>query len=104
MHQFGQAASFHIDHIMPRSKNGPTSIDNLATQCPSCSLRKSDKTEWPDPETGTSTRLFHPLRDGWEDHFAHRRNMRRAHSDWTSDSRGAPDERCDAENGSCAAD
>jgi hypothetical protein len=67
--QFGHGALFHIDHILPRSKGGATELDNLALQCPNCSLRKASKVEAPDPESGAAVPLFHPLRQSWEDHF-----------------------------------
>ena len=70
LRQIGQAATFHVDHIVPRSRGGATSIHNLVLQCPCCSLRKSDKVEAADPETQRRTTLFHPLRDAWADHFA----------------------------------
>lgn len=67
--QLGHGATFHIDHILPRSRGGPTSLDNLALQCPNCSLRKADKTTAIDPDTGRSWPLFHPLRQRWDEHF-----------------------------------
>jgi hypothetical protein len=67
--QIGHGATFHIDHIVPRSKAGPTVLANLALQCPNCSLHKSDKVEGADPETGRVVALFHPLGQAWEDHF-----------------------------------
>lgn len=67
--QLGHGATFHIDHVVPHSKGGPTSLDNLALQCPSCSLHKSDKITAVDPETGFETKLFHPLQESWESHF-----------------------------------
>lgn len=38
----------HADHVTPRSRGGSDEIENLVTACPSCNLRKSDKTpeEW----------------------------------------------------------
>jgi hypothetical protein len=68
--QVGQVAVFHIDHVIPRSRGGDTVLDNLALQCPHCSLRKSNKIQAFDPDTGREAALFHPLRDRWEDHFA----------------------------------
>jgi hypothetical protein len=44
-------------------------IDNLALQCPNCSLYKADKTTAVDPVTGLSAALFHPLRQEWREHF-----------------------------------
>lgn len=67
--QFGHGATFHINHILPRSKGGPTSIENLALQCPHCSLHKANKTSAVDPLDGSPSRLYHPLEDRWEDHF-----------------------------------
>jgi hypothetical protein len=67
--QIGQGTVFHVDHIQPKSKGGPTSIENLALQCPHCSLRKSNKTHAPDPESGQTVPLFHPITDGWRDHL-----------------------------------
>ena len=67
--QFGDGAVFHIDHILPRSKGGTTSIDNLALQCPNCSLHKADKISAIDPDTGQAAALFHPLRQAWHEHF-----------------------------------
>ncbi len=67
--QVGQGATFHIDHVVPHSKAGPTSLDNLALQCPHCSLRKADKVVALDPETGETVALFHPLQNDWCAHF-----------------------------------
>ena len=68
--QIGQAATFHIDHIWPWSRGGPTDVANLAFQCTGCSLHNSDKVEMVDPVTGPLTPLFHPLLQLWSDHFA----------------------------------
>jgi hypothetical protein len=67
--QFGHGAMFHIDHVLPRSKGGPTLLDNLALQCPNCSLHKANKVTGVDPDTGQSVPLFHPLRQEWHEHF-----------------------------------
>jgi hypothetical protein len=67
--QLGHGAMFHIDHIFPRSKSGPTALDNLALQCPNCSLHKADKTTAVDPDTGQMVSLFHPLQQAWNEHF-----------------------------------
>ena len=39
--QHGQASTFHIDHIVPLAVGGPTTSDNLALACVSCSLYKA---------------------------------------------------------------
>lgn len=64
-----QEARFHIDHIVPRSAGGKTTLDNLALACVSCSLRKAARLEARDPKTGDTVRLFNPRRDRWTDHF-----------------------------------
>lgn len=67
--QEGQEATFHVDHIVPIVANGPTTSDNLALACVSCSLRKAARVSAIDPETGEFFRLYHPRQDRWEDHF-----------------------------------
>lgn len=47
--QFGHGSMFHIDHIIPRSKGGATELENLALQCPGCSLHKATRTAVVDP-------------------------------------------------------
>jgi hypothetical protein len=74
LRQVGQASIFHIDHIVPRSRGGATVIENLALQCPACSLHKANKTAGIDPETQESAPLFHPLVDAWDEHFELRRD------------------------------
>ena len=74
--QFGQGSVFHINHILPRSRGGPTLMSNLVLQCPSCSLHKSDKITAIDPRTGAIVRLFHPLTQSWDEHFALHANGR----------------------------
>jgi uncharacterized protein (TIGR02646 family) len=67
--QIGQGSVFHVDHVRPKSKGGATSLDNLALQCPHCSLRKSNKTRGVDPETTHPVDLFDPLAEDWDKHF-----------------------------------
>lgn len=67
--QAGQEATFHIDHVVPRVAGGPTTADNLALACVSCSLRKWARQEAPDPETGLPVPLFNPRTDDWSLHF-----------------------------------
>src|SRR5262245_51473943 len=69
MHQSLQGATFHIEHIIPRSRGGHTQIDNLAWACPSCNLHKANRVESIDPNTGNQAPLFHPRLDSWEAHF-----------------------------------
>ena len=67
--QIGQEATFHIDHVVPRSAGGPTEGGNLALACVSCSLRKWARQVAPDPDTGEDAPLFNPRAERWEVHF-----------------------------------
>jgi hypothetical protein len=69
MSQSLQGASFHVEHIVPRSHGGVTTDENLALACPGCNLHKSDRVAAIDPVTGSEAALFHPRRDRWSDHF-----------------------------------
>jgi hypothetical protein len=67
--QEGQAATFHIDHIVPRCDGGLTAQGNLALACVGCSLRKGARRAAEDPATSKVVGLFHPRRDVWSQHF-----------------------------------
>jgi hypothetical protein len=67
--QLGQEATFHIDHVVPRAAGGPTTLDNLALACVSCSLRKWAHQTAPDPESGAEIPLFNPRTQTWTDNF-----------------------------------
>ncbi|MBB5033114.1 HNH endonuclease [Prosthecobacter vanneervenii] len=67
--QIGQAATFHVDHVLPQSAGGETLMENLALACIHCSLRKGARVQARDPQTGRSVRLFHPREDSWNQHF-----------------------------------
>jgi 5-methylcytosine-specific restriction endonuclease McrA len=41
--QAGQAATFHVDHIVPQVAGGESSLENLALACVYCSLRKGGR-------------------------------------------------------------
>ena len=69
MNQSLQGATFHIEHVIPRSRGGLTQLENLAWACPSCNLAKADRVESLDGETGASVALFNPRLDNWPDHF-----------------------------------
>jgi hypothetical protein len=59
---------FEGDHIIPRSKGGPTTLDNLALAC-GCNSYKGDRTHGIDPQTRRRVRLFNPRRQRWIRHF-----------------------------------
>jgi hypothetical protein len=67
--QVGQEATFHVDHVTPRQAGGPTTVENLALACVSCSLRKEARRTASDPETGRVVPLFDPRRQRWDRHF-----------------------------------
>lgn len=69
MHESLQGATFHVEHIVPRSRGGDSTLDNLAWACPGCNLRKSNRVQGHDPETGSPVPLFNPRRDDWSEHF-----------------------------------
>ena len=70
MHQSLQGATFHVEHIVPRSRGGTSQPENYAWCCPSCNLHKSDRVEAFDQLGGGSVPLFHPRLNIWMDHFA----------------------------------
>lgn len=69
MHQSLQGATFHIEHILPRSLGGTDSADNLALACPSCNLHKSNRIAVSDNVAQTTIPLFYPRADVWNEHF-----------------------------------
>jgi hypothetical protein len=69
MHQSLQGGTFHIEHIVPVSKGGPSDSQNLALACPACNLHKSNRLSTIDPETGPDTPLFNPRTERWNEHF-----------------------------------
>lgn len=60
--------TFEIEHIEPRSSGGLTEFENLCLACPACNRFKSNRTIGRD-ESGRESRLFHPHRDLWLEHF-----------------------------------
>jgi hypothetical protein len=70
MHQALQGATFHVEHVRPRSRGGSTELDNLAWCCPSCNLHKSDRVEAQDPDSGRTIPLFNPRTQDWRAHFS----------------------------------
>ncbi|TAK32790.1 MAG: HNH endonuclease [Saprospiraceae bacterium] len=60
---------FEDDHIIPKSKNGTSTLDNLALVCDGCNNAKAAKTEGIDPVSNRPVPLFHPRKDKWAEHF-----------------------------------
>ena len=59
-----------IDHILPEALGGETSEENLCLACWSCNLRKQKRITAIDPNTGQTTRFFHPNQQVWTEHFS----------------------------------
>lgn len=51
----------NIDHVLPRSRGGPDSWENLVTACRVCNLRKG----WKTPEEANMRLARHPFRPKW---------------------------------------
>lgn len=63
------AYTFHLDHIVPRSKGGANAMTNCALACFPCNNAKSDHVTGIDPRSGREVPLFHPRQHQWEEHF-----------------------------------
>ena len=55
--------TFEVDHIVPESAGGPTSLENLCRH-------KARRLTAQDPVSGNVVPLFHPLKQAWTEHFA----------------------------------
>jgi hypothetical protein len=62
--------TFSLEHIIPRSQGGDTSLDNLALACQGCNNHKYNKTKSSDPVTNRLVDLFHPRTQRWQEHFS----------------------------------
>ena len=62
-------SALDIEHIVPRSADGPTELSNLALACSHCNRHKATRQKGTDPQTGTNIRLFNPRIDDWTVHF-----------------------------------
>jgi HNH endonuclease len=60
---------FALEHIIPRSQGGGTSLENLALACQGCNNHKYNKIKSGDPVTNQLVELFHPRIQRWQDHF-----------------------------------
>jgi 5-methylcytosine-specific restriction endonuclease McrA len=58
-----------FDHILPVSKGGDISFENLCLACRSCNEFKSDTTEAKDPVTDEIVPLYNPRTQRWSEHF-----------------------------------
>ncbi|GIK67127.1 MAG: HNH endonuclease [Chloroflexota bacterium] len=62
-------ATIEIDHIIPASEGGLTTLDNLCLSCRSCNNSKQGYITGIDPATKTEVSLFNPRTDSWHEHF-----------------------------------
>ncbi|WP_262697093.1 HNH endonuclease [Fibrisoma montanum] len=60
---------FSIEHIIPRTRQGTSELDNLAYSCIGCNVYKSDTVESLDVVSQELAPLFNPRTMVWEDHF-----------------------------------
>ena len=59
----------HVDHIVPESAGGATTVDNLCLICFSCNTYKGVQQTGVDPTNGETVHLFHPINQQWSEHF-----------------------------------
>jgi hypothetical protein len=57
--QAAAGVTFHIEHVLPRSQGGQTTLSNLALSCPGCNLAKAGRTTGED-QAGRAQPLFNP--------------------------------------------
>ncbi|MFQ6115156.1 MAG: HNH endonuclease [bacterium] len=71
-HSPGQflAAGLEKDHIIPLSKGGTNSLENICYACHKCNQFKAAKLFALDPVTGKDFPLFNPNLQSWDEHFA----------------------------------
>lgn len=59
-----------VEHIIPQAQGGGTDFGNLCLACRRCNENKGATISTIDPLSGNDTRLFHPRRQRWHEHFA----------------------------------
>lgn len=67
-----KAEDLSIDHVLPRSRKGPTSWENCVTSCFKCNNKKSNKT----PKEAGLTLMNKPIRPRWSPVFHIREDSR----------------------------
>jgi hypothetical protein len=60
---------FVMEHIIPVTEDGDTTLENLALACGGCNGHKYNKVEALDPASKKQASLYHPRRQTWQDHF-----------------------------------
>ena len=69
LHQDATSFTHPIDHIVPLKHQGLTAAENFALACTECNTNKGSDIAAFDPLTDNVTRLFHPRRQNWLEHF-----------------------------------
>jgi hypothetical protein len=59
-----------VEHIVPESRGGSTTEDNLWLACSLCNRHKSYRTTAEDPASGQIVALFNPQLQVWEEHLS----------------------------------
>lgn len=60
---------FVLEHVVPVSRGGETTLDNLALSCGGCNGHKYNKVAALDPIDGQMVPLYNPRQQRWQDHF-----------------------------------
>src|SRR5438067_12922630 len=65
--------TFHLEHVVPRSRGGRTTMRNLALSCPGCNLSKAERVTAEDDggrvQPLYDPRSYEPALLGWHMHF-----------------------------------
>ena len=61
---------FQIDHIIAEKRGGPSLSENLAWSCYDCNIFKGPNIAGVSSEKSEVSRLFHPRKDIWSEHFS----------------------------------
>ena len=69
---------FAVEHIIPLSKGGSNTVDNLALACAGCNGHKYDKVQGYDSVSDQMAMLYHPRQHFWSQHFAWNENYTHA--------------------------
>ncbi len=59
-----------LEHIVPESRGGSTTEENLWLACSLCNRHKSHRTKAEDPASGQVVALFNPRLQAWNEHFS----------------------------------
>ena len=68
--QYSPDSCFSIEHIIPLSKGGTNTLDNLAFACQVCNNRKYTSIQAFDPVSQSTVPLYHSRQHSRAEHFA----------------------------------